>query len=163
MSKTIVSELKELYGAYGGDVEDVAGAKTTAEVIDAIEDITKARVLVRAEKPTNTIYGYTVSALQSDFEIRDRVIVGDVAKQTSGELVDYWGEGYFIALRVVILDKTIKPEDITMGIKGRVSLDNDLNIALKVEDTDKPLHIIVKANGKEYETLYNLNGLNLVE
>jgi hypothetical protein len=39
MSKTIVGELKDLYVKYGGNLADLKGNETTAEMLDAIEQI----------------------------------------------------------------------------------------------------------------------------
>ncbi len=49
MSRTTVDELKTLYVKLGGDIADVAGLQTDAEIIDKIEDIAKGLPQVTAE------------------------------------------------------------------------------------------------------------------
>ena len=68
-----------------------------------------------------------------------------------------------MALRFVIIDPDVKPEDVKVGIKGLAALDNDLIAAIKIEDKTMPFRVITTIDGYEYEDKYNLNGLSLAE
>ena len=142
MSNTSVDELKLLYVKMGGKMADVADLQTDAELIDKIEDIaTNAipKVIVLPDAQSDVIYGETVSNMQgADLQVVGHAIIGSVKKLTSGELPDYWGAGNFIALKFVIIDPDVKPEDVKVGINGSAALDNDLKGAIKIEDKTKP-------------------------
>lgn len=49
--------------------------------------------------PTETIWGHTVSDLQSDIFVANGVIVGTLAYVSSGTLATDWGPGHFLALK----------------------------------------------------------------
>ena len=48
---------------------------------------------------TETVFGYTVSDLQTDVFVGHNKIVGTLKKITSGSLPAVWGDGNFIALK----------------------------------------------------------------
>lgn len=167
MSNTSVDELKLLYVKMGGKMADVADLQTDAELIDKIEDIaTNAipKVIVLPDAQSDVIYGETVSNMQgADLQVVGHAIIGSVKKLTSGELPEYWGAGNFMALKFVIIDPDVKPEDVKVGINGSAALDNDLKGAIKIEDKTKPFKVVTTIDGYDYVDLYNLNGLELAE
>ena len=166
---TTVEELKALYIKMGGKYADIKDIQTDAEMIDKIEDIAVngiPKVVVIPMGQTERIEDYNVDVddMQgADFQIIERAMIGSVKKLTSGVLPDYWGAGNFIALKFVIIDPDVSPEDIKVGIKNTVALDNDLIAAIKIEDKTKPFRVITTIDGYDYEDDYNLNGLTLAE
>lgn len=169
MSNTSVDELKLLYVKMGGKMADVANLQTDAELIDKIEDIAvngvpKVVVLPMGQSETITDYSVDVADMQgADFQIVERAMVGSVKKLSSGVLPDYWGAGNFMALRFIIIDPDVSPEDVKVGIKGLAALDSDLIAAVKIEDKTKPFRVITTIDGYDYEDDYNLYGLTLAE
>lgn len=169
MSNTSVDELKLLYVKMGGKMADVANLQTDAELIDKIEDIAvngvpKVVVLPMGQSETITDYSVDVDDMQgADFQIVERAMVGSVKKLSSGVLPDYWGAGNFMALRFIIIDPDVSPEDVKVGIKGLAALDSDLIAAVKIEDKTKPFRVITTIDGYDYEDDYNLYGLTLAE
>ena len=169
MSNTSVDELKLLYVKMGGKMADVANLQTDAELIDKIEDIAvngvpKVVVLPMGQNETITDYSVDVDDMQgADFQIVERAMVGSVKKLSSGVLPDYWGAGNFMALRFVIIDPDVLPENVKVGINGLAALDNDLIAAVKIEDKTKPFRVITTIDGYDYEDDYNLYGLTLAE
>lgn len=169
MSNTSVDELKLLYVKMGGKMADVADLQTDAELIDKIEDIAvngvpKVVVLPMGQNETITDYSVDVDDMQgADFQIVERAMVGSVKKLSSGVLPDYWGAGNFMALRFVIIDPDVLPENVKVGINGLAALDNDLIAAVKIEDKTKPFRVITTIDGYDYEDDYNLYGLTLAE
>lgn len=169
MSNTSVDELKLLYVKMGGKMADVANLQTDAELIDKIEDIAvngvpKVVVLPMGQSETITDYSVDVADMQgADFKIVERAMVGSVKKLSSGVLPDYWGAGNFMALRFIIIDPDVSPEDVKVGINGLAALDSDLLAAVKIEDKTKPFRVITTIDGYDYEDDYNLYGLTLAE
>lgn len=167
MSRTTVDELKTLYVKMGGKMADVASVQTDAELIDLIEDIAPSanpKVIVLPEAQSTTMFNETVSNMQgADFQVVGNAMVGSVKKLTSGDLPEYWGAGNFMAVKFVILDPDVEPTDIQVGINNLVTLDSDLNAAIKIEDKTKPFRVVVTVDGEEYKYNYNLNGLALAE
>lgn len=166
---TTVDELKTLYVKMGGKYADVKDLKTDAEIIDKIEDIAVngvPKVVVIPMGQTETIEDYSVDVKDmqgADFQVVERAIIGSVKKLSSGVLPDYWGAGNFMALKFVIIDPDVSPEDVKVGINGLAALDNDLIAAVKIEDKTKPFRVITTIDGYGYEDKYNLNGLTLAE
>lgn len=165
MNTTTVEQLRTLYVKMGGKLADVAEIQTDAEMIGKIEDvagISNPKVLVLPEAQSSTLYGESVSNMQTaDTSVIGNAIVGTVKKLTSGELPDYWGAGNFLALKFISVDPDITFDKISVGIKNRVTLDEDMNCAFFIEDKTKPLHVCVTIDGVEYDYKYNLNGLIL--
>ena len=168
-NKTMVDELKLLYVKMGGKMADVKDVQTDAEMIDKIEDIAvngvpKVVVLPMPQGSSIPDYSVDINDMQgADFQVVDRAIVGSVKKLSSGVLPDYWGAGNFMALKFIIIDPDVSPEDVQVGIKGLAALDNDLIAAVKIEDKTKPFRVITTIDGYEYKDEYNLNGLSLAE
>ena len=166
---TTVDELKLLYIKMGGKMADVEDIQTDAEMIDKIEDIAvngipKVVVLPMGQSESIADYSVDVADMQgADFQIVERAMVGSVKKLSSGVLPDYWGAGNFIALKFIIIDPDVKPEDVKIGINGSAALDNDLIAAVKIEDKTKPFRVVTTIDGYDYEDKYNLNGLVLAE
>ena len=123
MNTTTVEELKALYLAMGGKLKDVEGIQTDAEMIDKINDIAvngipKVVVLPMGQSESIADYSVDVADMQgADFQIVERAMVGTVKKLSSGVLPDYWGAGNFIALRFIIIDPDVRPENVQVGIK----------------------------------------------
>lgn len=167
MSKTTVDELKTLYVKMGGKLADLDGLQTDAEIIDKIEDIAVSaspKVIVLPEAQSATLYEESVANMQTaDTAVVGNAFVGTIKKLTSGQLPDYWGAGNFMALKFVIVDPDVTFSDVKVGIKNLVTLDEDLNAAIFIEDKTKPFKVVVNVDGNEYEYKYNLNGLTLVE
>lgn len=168
-NNTMVDELKLLYLKMGGKMADVKDVQTDAEMIDKIEDIAvngvpKVVVLPMPQGSSIPDYSVDINDMQgADFQVVDRAIVGSVKKLTSGVLPDYWGAGNFMALKFIIIDPDVSPEDVQVGINGLAALDNDLIAAVKIEDKTKPFRVITTIDGYEYKDEYNLNGLSLAE
>ena len=162
---TTVEQLKTLYVKMGGKLADVENVQTDAEMIDKIEDvagISNPKVLVLPEAQSATLFNEDVSNMQSaDTTVIGNAVVGTLKKLTSGELPEYWGAGYFIALKFISVDAGVTYENVKVGINNRVNLDADMNAVLFVEDKTKPLHVVVTVDGVEYDYKYNLNGLTL--
>ena len=167
MNATTVEELKTLYVKLGGKYADVADIQTDAEMYDLIEDIvpsTNPKVVVLPMGQSQTIYEETVSNMQgADFGFVGNCAIGSVKKLTEGDLPAWWGAGNFVALKFILCDPDIAPENVQIGIKGLATLDNDLAAAVKIEDKTLPFKVIVTVGENSYKYNYNLNGLELAE
>ena len=166
---TTVDELKTLYVKLGGALADVENLKTDAELIDKIEDIVHSvpQVIVLPEKATNTLFDKTVSDYQTDVNVVDNLIVGNLKYLSAGDVVDAWGAGNFVALKFVIIDPDITFSDIKVGLNpshggGLVTLDADLNGVFKITDKDAQVFkVVVTKDGVTKSKDYILSGLTV--
>lgn len=166
---TTVYELKLLYVKLGGNLADVENVQTDAEMIDKIENIVNdvPQVIVLPESASATLFGKTVSQYQTDVNIIDNVIVGNLSYLSAGEIVDAWGAGNFIALKFVIIDPDITFSNIKVGLNpshssGLVTLDADLNGVFKITNkTEQTFRVEVTKNGITKTKDFILSGLKI--
>ena len=166
MAKTITGELIDIFVKYGGDVSAVNGNETIAEMLDKIDnlmELPEQKVTIAPECKTAAVFGTNVSDMQTGISIAENYILGTLKPLTEGQLPEYWGAGYFIALQFNINDPEITYSDIKVGLNNPVTLDEDMNGAFKIESTTQKLKVIVTKGGKEYKTEYDLSKLNLTE
>ena len=116
---------------------------------------------------TSTIFGHTVSDLQTDLFAGNGKIVGTLKKVTTGSLATTWGEGYFMALQFdgPAFEKAI---NILVGMEPSVSsglanilTDPDRNGVFKVTNKIQYFKIVVDYGSHAETYLYDLSGLTL--
>lgn len=113
-----------------------------------------------------TLFGKSVSDLQTDIEITDDIITGTLKYVTdytefSSEVSEQ--SGNYLALKIAT-----DPEDATTtvelvgGTKGPVTLDDDRNIVLLIRNKDTQSIKIISSKDEETVTkTYSLSGLIL--
>lgn len=122
---------------------------------------------VEPEDGSVELFGTLVSDMQTNVAVADGAITGTLKKLTSGDIVDTWGEGYFVALKFSDLDP--KATSVKVGLEpsqssGLVEIidDPDKNGVFKVTDKDAQVFKVVSTNGKDTTTdTYTLSGLIL--
>lgn len=118
---------------------------------------------VAGESGSATIFGHTVSDLQSNIAVSGNKITGNLAYVTEGALPDYWGDGNFLALKFTKNDADVTK--IRVGLKpskgsGLVELDADMNGAFKITDPKTQKFIVEQSNAQYTERqVYDLSEL----
>ena len=168
MSKTINEALKALFLGLGGDASALADNDTVSDYIADLESAIKgAKVVIEPMISSEKVFGSNVSDIQTGVSVTyDNSILGYLKRLSSGALVERWGAGYFIALRFIIKDSSIKPEDIKVSHSGGglVTLDEDLNGAFKIGDEITDTFIVEVTIGDEVITYeYDLTKLNFAD
>ena len=91
-------------------------------------------------------------------------ITGTLIKQTSGAIVDYWGQGYFIGLKFTPdSDATTTKVGLAPSSgSGMVALDSDNLAMFKLTDINSQrLKVVSLRTGEEKTWFFNLSGLTL--
>ena len=91
-------------------------------------------------------------------------ITGTLIKQTSGAIVDYWGQGYFIGLKFTPdSDATTTKVGLAPSAgSGMVALDPDNLAMFKLTDIqNQRLKVVSLRTGEEKTWFFNLSGLTL--
>ena len=109
-------------------------------------------------------WGHNTTDLQTGLYVADGKIYGTLKKVTSGQLVNDWGEGYFMALKwtcdagATSLKVGMVP---SMGAGFQECLsDPDRDGVMKVTDKDIQKFVIITANSNESKTqTYDLSNL----
>lgn len=102
--------------------------------------------------------------MQDDVEVSGNSITGTLIKQTSGAIVDYWGQGYFIGLKFTPdSDATTTKVGLAPSAgSGMVALDPDNLAMFKLTDISKQrLKVVSMRTGEEKTWFFNLDGLTL--
>lgn len=112
--------------------------------------------------------GVKVSDMQTGVALVGNVITGTIKKLTSGSLVDYWGEGYFLALKFTKVDPdvtSIKVGLVPSAGSGMAELDEDMNCAFKLTNRKQQTVKVVatKADGTTVESSYVISALEFEE
>ena len=108
-------------------------------------------VLPEVSPETGTIYGYDAGDLQSDVEVAEGAITGTLAFVSTGQLAEYWGSGYFLALKASDGDShatSTKVGLVPSEGSGLVELDEDRNFAACITDPQTQQFAIVSSDGK---------------
>lgn len=112
----------------------------------------------------DTVFGYTVSDLQSDVTISGNRILGSLKNITTGSLPAVWGEGHFLALNFADIpaNATVKVGlDPSMG-SGLVELDEDHAGVFKITNKSTQKFVMeTTVSGKTQRTVLNLSDLVL--
>lgn len=102
--------------------------------------------------------------MQSGVTVSGNNITGTLIKQTSGQIVTDWGQGYFIGLKFTPdLDATVTKVGLvpTAG-SGMVALDEDNLAMFKLTDiTTQKLRVVSSRPGEEKMWEFDLSGLTL--
>ena len=113
------------------------------------------------------LWGQTSEDLQSDITVNNGAITGTLIKQTSGALVDRWGEGYFIALTMsnVDTDALYVMAGLDPSVSsGMVKLDADNTIVCKVSNkTTQKFKVVQYTQYSATVQTFDLSGLTLAE
>ena len=111
-----------------------------------------------------TVFGYTVSDIQSDVTVSGNRILGTLKFIDSGSLADVWGEGYFLALNFddIPVGATVKVGlDPSQG-SGLVELDEDHAGVFKITNKSAQKFVMeTTVAGKTQRLTYNLSDLVL--
>ena len=118
------------------------------------------------------MFGHTVSDLQTGVAVSGTAstgfkITGTLHETTTGALPEYWGEGYFLALK--FFDADPHAESLKVGLdpsegSGLVELDEDMNAVMKITDKDEQVFVTEVADaatGNKTRTEYDLSELVL--
>ena len=102
--------------------------------------------------------------MQSGVSVSGNKITGTLIKQTSGQIVTDWGQGYFIGLKFTPdSDATVTKVGLTPSAgSGLVALDPE-NLALfKLTDISaQRLKVVSSRAGEEKTWFFDLSGLTL--
>lgn len=114
------------------------------------------------ESSSSVLFGTPVSDIQSNIEIKNNAVTGILKKLTTGDLVNAWGEGNFIAIKF-IADDWAKYDSVKVGMNpsygnGLVEIinDDDKNGAFKVTNKDEQ-RFEINVDGESI--FYDLTGL----
>lgn len=123
-----------------------------------------------AESQGTTIYSALVSDLQgSDVKVENGKVTGTIKYfDTPGEIVDYWGPGYFFAFKISNEDsnstKTLVGLDPSEG-SGPADIhgDLDMNGIAKLTDITKQEFRVVQSDAAGHKNIqiFDLSGLTL--
>lgn len=98
------------------------------------------------------MFGYHVSDLQTGAAVVDNKITGTLNYIDSGSLADYWGAGYFLALKFTNIDT--HATSVKVGLSpsqgsGLVEIINDpeKNGAFKITNKDTQVFKVVQIDG----------------
>lgn len=113
------------------------------------------------------MFGTSVSDMQSDVVVSGNAITGTLKHLDTGDLVDAWGEGNFVALKFTDIDSNAT--SVKVGLEpsygnGLVEIinDPDKNGAFKVTDKDEQKFVVVQSDGtKTKRQEFSLSGLVL--
>lgn len=124
---------------------------------------------VAAEAQATTMYGYSVSDLQgADVAVADGAITGTLKYIDSGSLADFWGPGYFLALKFTVSDLATS---VKVGLDPSVSSglveiidDPDKNGAFKISNKNLQKAVVITTDGEtKFTEYFDLSGLTLEE
>ena len=102
--------------------------------------------------------------MQDDVEVSGNAITGTLIKQTSGQIVTDWGQGYFIGLKFTPDSDatTTKVGLVPSAGSGLVALDSDNLAMFKLTDiTSQRLKVVSLRTGEEKTWFFDLSGLTL--
>ncbi len=167
---TNLDAMKALYAAETGDAEAVAECTETSQVILALAGyIGLDDVIVQPEKASKTLYGATVSSMQSNIVVADGAITGTL-KFIAGGLAQSGplaGDGNFMALKFIDENEA---DEIKVGLApsagtGLVALDSDMNAVFKVagelDGVQQVLKVVTTKGGVTKTQSFDLTGLTL--
>ena len=102
--------------------------------------------------------------MQSDVEVSGSSITGTLIKQTSGQIVTDWGQGYFIGLKFTPdSDATTTKVGLAPSAgSGMAALDSDNLAMFKLTDIqNQRLKVVSLRTGEEKTWFFDLSGLTL--
>lgn len=115
------------------------------------------------------MFGTSVSDLQDDVTVSDGKVTGTLKYyDTAGEIVDYWGAGYFFAFKISNIDSNAT--SVKVGLQpsagsgsAEIINDPDKNGIAKITDKESQVFKVVQtdAAGHKNVQLYDLSGLTL--
>lgn len=116
-----------------------------------------------------TLFGQLVGDMQSDVNVEGGKITGSLAYLTTGDLVDTWGEGNFIALQFSNIDS--RATSVRVGLSpsessGLVEIinDPDKNGVFKITNKNSQKFVVISSDGTHTSTTeYDLSGLTLAD
>ena len=116
--------------------------------------------------PSDTdFWGTTASDMQTGISVTGNAITGTLKYQSSGQIVNDWGQGYFIGLKIEAVDSDVASIDVgldpTAGA-GMVTLDSDGLAMFKISDKDVQKLVVVQKNAdgsKVWTSYFTLSGL----
>lgn len=122
---------------------------------------------VKAEPAGSVLFGTPVSDMQDDVVVSGDAITGTLKKLETGDLVNAWGEGYFLALRFEDIADTAT--SVKVGLdpsygNGLVEIitDPDKNGAWRITSPSDQVFKVVITDGTNTVTkTYDLSGLVL--
>lgn len=104
--------------------------------------------------------------MQDSVTVSGNAITGTLYKQTSGQIVTDWGQGYFIGLKFTPdSDATVTKVGLTPSAgSGLVALDSDNLAMFKLTDiANQKLKVVSSRTGEEKTWFFDLSGLTLSE
>ena len=122
--------------------------------------------MVEAAADETDFWGTTASEIQTGVTVSGNRITGTLTKQTSGQIVTDWGQGYFIGLHFTPdSDATVTKVGLAPSQgSGLVALDPDGLALLKLTDiTTQRVKVISSRPGEEKTWFFDLSGLTLAE
>lgn len=157
-----VTALRHVYTALGGAEENVAGLTKNAEVLTMIAGAISIKpVTIEPDAQANEYWGTAVSAMQdTDIAIANGVISGTLKYVAEGALVTGWNAHHFIALKFTDPNDA---DDVKVGIKSLVSLEEDMIAVIAVESSEQVLRVQVTKGSIVRTQKFKLTGLTLAE
>lgn len=102
--------------------------------------------------------------MQNGVTVSGNAITGTLYKQTSGQIVTDWGQGYFIGLKFTPdSDATVTKVGLAPSAgSGLVALDEDNLAMFKLTDiANQKLKVVSSRTGEEKTWFFGLSGLTL--
>ena len=120
-----------------------------------------------AESGSTNFWGTLGSEIQTDLSVEDNAITGTLHYLSEGQLVNDWGAGYFMALKLTDIDESATSVKVGMDPSegsGLVEIlnDPDKNGVFKVTNKDTQVFKVVTTDGTHTKTqTFDLSGLTL--
>ena len=134
-----------------------------------IGDTNLSNLTVESAPADTDFWGTTGAQIQNGITVTGNKITGTLYKQTSGQIVTDWGEGYFLGLKFTNIDSDATK--VLVGLDPSVSsglvdiIDDPDKIALaKITDKNSQVFKVIQSNSNYSNTqTFDLSGLILTD